>query len=185
MHLTPERAVRGRVIEVLDHHDARRTDRSHIRVEGLVPDSRPIRTGRAARDYRRGGGKSDHPAELREHAPDPAVGKAHVARLQVERLDRVGKRRSVIASEGLEQLLHPISLCDLLRVGDAVADPWGVWITSGGPSLRLSRPMVTLTVLVNGVYSPAFLQTVRVCRPASHGALTGAKVRAVLDSAGG
>jgi hypothetical protein len=35
------------------------------------------------------------------------------------------------------------------------------------------------------VHSPAVLQTVQTCLPASHGALTPAKVREALDNAGG
>jgi hypothetical protein len=35
------------------------------------------------------------------------------------------------------------------------------------------------------VHSPAFLQAVQACLPASHGGLTAAKVRAAINHAGG
>jgi hypothetical protein len=48
---------------------------------------------------------------------------------------------------------------------------------------ELSVPMVEAAGI--DVHSPAFLQAVQSCLPASHGALTPAKVRASLNNAGG
>ena len=121
--LTPQRAVRGWVVEVLDDDDPRRADGAHVRVEAVVTGARPVRPRCAAGHNRGRGREAHHPAELGKHAPDPAVGKADVTRLNVERLDRVGERRRVVPRERREQVVHAASLCHPASRGNVLQVP--------------------------------------------------------------
>src|SRR5262249_37200091 len=156
--LAPERAVTGRVVEVLDHDDARLGQAAHQHPQRRIVAVAGAGSEGADRGRRR---VADHRRQLGKQALDLHAGEALDAGPDVERLDRVGQRRRVVPAQRLQRLAarlvaHHAYEEEAGRVGTS----WSrsVLTTWVAPVLMKMASEVTLNIL-----KPRSRQRIAVC----------------------
>src|SRR5215510_2290770 len=102
LHLTPERAVARRVIEVLHHDHPRRREAPYERPQGRrLIDALPGSPGPNGRRC----GVANHHTQFGKHAPDVHPGEAFVPWTDVERLDGIRQSGRVVPSQRLQHTM--------------------------------------------------------------------------------